>query len=354
MKSRTKIAMIPHRLWIVILMAIGLLVQCSPDDVLNPWDNDLPDLTDAIPWESLGSGRIVFQRIGPYPGAYEGVYVMDLDRKKSWALQFSLATAYHISPDGEKIVFSMYSGSNNAYDIYSVNIDGSHLQKLTGLIGQDRFPVWSAQGDRIHFWLEGSEPPALYTQSAVPRANDLRRIMNFLITEQQWIISPSGGVSVSSTGNIVYACNWNRTLDLAGLYLMDLEGNNLKRVVALPEDRDFESPVFSPDDQNIAYLSVAKDSLDGYQAMEIRLFNPADSSDIVLADLVAAGSKEWHVPSKWNNVYLTWSPDGSKLLFNLPEGDFTAHLYFIHADGSHLTQVTFADGVSDRFVSWGR
>lgn len=79
-----------------------------------------------------------------------------------------------------------------------------------------------------------------------------------------------------------------------------------------------------------------------------------DGSDIVLADLVASRSNEWYVQSKWNNVYLTWSPDGSKLLFNLPEDDFTAHLYFIHADGSNLTQVTFAEGVSDRFVSWGR
>lgn len=198
MKSLIKITIIPHRFWIVILMAIGLLVHCSPDEVLKPRDNDLPDLTDAIPWESLGSGKIVFQRIGPSAGTYKGVYVMDLDRKKSWTLQFSFATAYQVSPDGEKIVFAMYSGSNNVYDIYSVNIDGSHLQNLTGLPGQDRFPVWSAQGDRIYFWLEGSEPPALYTQSAVPEATDLQKIKNFVIEAQQWIISPSGGVSVSS------------------------------------------------------------------------------------------------------------------------------------------------------------
>ena len=54
-----------------------------------------------------------------------------------------------------------------------------------------------------------------------------------------------------------------------------------------------------------------------------------------------------------NDISVCWSPDGSKIAFNKKEeGDFISHIYIINSDGSGLTQVTFAEGVTDRSISW--
>jgi Tol biopolymer transport system component len=62
-----------------------------------------------------------------------------------------------------------------------------------------------------------------------------------------YLFLPSGAVSLSSSGKIAYVTNWNQSLGLAGLYTLDMDGNNLNLLVTLPEGRFFESPVFSPD-----------------------------------------------------------------------------------------------------------
>ena len=46
---------------------------------------------------------------------------------------------------------------------------------------------------------------------------------------------------------------------------------------------------------------------------------------------------------------------GSQIAFTRPDGkDVGTHVYLIRKDRTGLTQVTFADGVTDRGLSWGR
>lgn len=342
--------------WVFLLMVLPFLsfFSCDKNEVVGPEEPQLPALTDSIPYDQLGSGTIVFERTGPYPGEYNGSYVIDVNRRKSWALYFPLASHYCVSPDGKKIAFTMYSGPSSAYDVYTVNINGTNLEKLDALEGQDRFPSWSPDGSKIFFWVEGPNPPALYSQSPIPNAPDLRLIREFLLTQQRFIIDPSGAVSVSVTGKIAYVCNRNRDVNLAGLYTIDMDGENLTLIVPFTDGRDFESPVFYPNGQKIAYLSVLRDSMRTYQKIDIMQVDVDGKNNLLLASLPANGSKEWADNGKSNSVYLTCSPDGSKFLVNVPEGDFVSHIYLLNADGSNLTQVTFAEGVTDRCVSWGR
>ena len=51
------------------------------------------------------------------------------------------------SPDGETIAFSRDEGGN--VDIYTVNVDGSNLQRLTEAAGPDSLPVYTPSGDII-------------------------------------------------------------------------------------------------------------------------------------------------------------------------------------------------------------
>lgn len=243
----------------------------------------------------------------------------------------------------------MYSGTESAYDVYTVHIDGTNLEKLDALEGQDRFPSWSPDGSKIFFWVEGERLPSLYSQSPVPNATDLNLIATF---EKH---PPSGRFAISTAGKIAYVSNsyWMGH-NVTGLYIMNADGSNRQLIVTKPDDRDFESPVFYPNGQKIAYLSVLRDSLRNYQKIEIMQVNTEGGSPVLLATLPANGSEEWADNGKSNSVYLTWSPDGSKFLVNIPEGDFVSHLYLLNADGSNLTQVTFAEGVTDRCLSWGR
>ena len=56
----------------------------------------------------------------------------------------------------------------------------------------------------------------------------------------------------------------------------------------------------------------------------------------------------------WNNKSICWMPDGSRLVFNVPETDVVGHLWVVRRDGTGLTQLTNAPGVWDRSVSCSR
>jgi Tol biopolymer transport system component len=78
----------------------------------------------------------------------------------------------------------------------------------------------------------------------------------------------------------------------------------------------------------------------------------------LLTSIPASGQKQWNegafISYVGYEVNLTWSPDGSKLLLNVPKGDFVSSIFVINSDGSELTQLTSQQGVTDRCVSWGR
>ena len=54
-----------------------------------------------------------------------------------------------ISPDGQKVIF--YSENSGDRELYSINIDGSHLIQLTNSPGLDEDPNWSPDGTKITF-----------------------------------------------------------------------------------------------------------------------------------------------------------------------------------------------------------
>ncbi len=59
------------------------------------------------------------------------------------------AFAPSLSPDGQKLAFSLYVDSSG--DIYSMNHDGSGLTPLTSGPGWDNDSDWSPDGARIAF-----------------------------------------------------------------------------------------------------------------------------------------------------------------------------------------------------------
>ncbi len=69
-----------------------------------------------------------------------------------------------VSPDGERIVFSSQSVSNKIrnFDLYTINIDGSGLTRLTFHPGNDVCPVWSPSGKSVYFLSQRGDPKGNY------------------------------------------------------------------------------------------------------------------------------------------------------------------------------------------------
>lgn len=67
----------------------------------------LTPLTDKIPYQALGSGKIVFDQINDWEGG-TGFYVIDIDKKKTYAFRLNSLTRFpNISPGGTKIACSL-------------------------------------------------------------------------------------------------------------------------------------------------------------------------------------------------------------------------------------------------------
>jgi Tol biopolymer transport system component len=90
-----------------------------------------------------------------------GFYIINADgsdlRFLSWNSNYDMYPNW--SPDGSKILFSSCRNDSNPqgcssdrnYEIYSINLDGSDLTRLTNDPARDTFPVWSPDGKRIAF-----------------------------------------------------------------------------------------------------------------------------------------------------------------------------------------------------------
>jgi Tol biopolymer transport system component len=132
---------------------------------------------------------------------------------------------------------------------------------------------------------------------------------------------------------------------------LDADGSNIKHVISRPiEGEQLCSPAWSPDGQNIALLSLRRDST-GITSIAVVVYAPDGAGADTLVSLPASGVSIWGAND--NNYSLCWSPDGSQIAFTRPDGkDVGSHIYLIRKDHTGLTQVTFADGVSDMSLSW--
>lgn len=334
-------------LFIVILYTF-LNVSCSYEIPVEPDIFILPELTDPIPYEMLGQGKLVFERICPLDNCHSGVYVIDIDKRRSWGIGGGVINGPSISPDGQSIAYTSYTDLTTAYDVYIMNNDGTNRRRVSDIEGQERAPSWTTDGKYVLFYSfllrdfsHGFCP--LYRQSPVPNPPDRKLIIDFGRIDTPFVYIPEGPVSASITGELV--------VSTANIYKMNFDGSDFRSIVPRSEDYTMlHSPVWSPDGENIAYLSLLYDSSFVKLSISIILNNGDGDHPDTLVTLSAGGSSEW---SGANTYSVCWSPDGSKIAFTRPVGpEIGSHIYIINRDGTSLMQVTTAEGVTDRSLSW--
>jgi Tol biopolymer transport system component len=314
-------------------------------------------LSDDIPYSSLGSGKILFER--KYNQGGSVFYIMDADKKKSSGFKLnSLTTQPYISPDGNKIACSLLNSSDSQpnWNIYIMNTDGTSCFPAFQSNLQADYPTWNLDGSKIIFYTSGNNG-RLYMQSPVKNSSDTVKLTEFHYTDDpQWLIRPSGGFTITPDGNLIGVSNSKNPTGIIGIKPY-IGKSGVSVLISPSTDLTFvspnfgvESPVISPDGLKIAFLSIYSNPLENWISLTLYTMNTDGTN------LLVTGGIGGYKPTIGDGRYasLCWSPDETKILFAFPDGENASHLFVVNLDGSGYSQVTNQSGVFDSNVSWSR
>ncbi len=319
---------------------------CKGDFPSGPFPPEFPMLSDPIPFDQLAPGMLVFQRIGPPGNRYIGAYVVVTGQQRSRGISYVVVNDPSVSPDGIRIAFTTFSTVPTAEDVYVMDYNGTNREWVSDLAAKEQSPSWTFDGRQILFFAvpfaSTGDSIQLYRQSPVRYPGD--RVLVFDSGKRKPPVHLRGPVSASSTGTLLVAGD--------GIHTISSDGSEVNLLIPDPGGgKTLYSPAWSPDGQNIAALLVTRD-VAGIRSVAVLVYSADGMGADTLVTLLASATSEW----PGNNTYsLCWSPGGSQIAFTRPDGgDVGSHIYVIGKDRTGLTQVTFATGVIDRSLSWGK
>ena len=227
---------------------------------------------------------------------------------------------------GERIMF--VSDRDGNPEIYAMSPDGSAAKRLTKHDAIDRAPVWSPDGRRVAFVSNRGGRWGIYAMSV--DGSDAVHLTNNDANDRAPVWSPDGR-------RIAFLSDRDADRSYAPMtpeiYSMNADGSNAIRLT----DNDFEddAPIWSPDGQRIAFVSIRDGNADIY-AMN------ADGTEITR--LTKHNAADWQP---------AWSPDGQRIAFvSLRDADMShfppaSEIYSMNADGSDMTRLTHNDLVDE-------
>ena len=273
-----------------------------------------------------GPGRIIFTRLG---NGLMDIYGMDVNGQHLQKLTTSLAFEDwgSWSPDTFKIAFMSDRIPDSSYavrfQIYTMNSDGSSVSQLTfanpakdstGHVidtTSNFHPAWSPDGTKIAFASTRDTNPEIYLMD--PNGSNITRLTHNAADDAQPAWSPSGL-------KIAFASNRDGNDEI---YVMDANGAG--QVNLTNNTASDLAPAWSPDGTKIAFQSNRQTDF------AIWVMNADGSNPVRLTDPSTAAG----VPS--------WSPDGTRIAFE-QDGD----IWVMNTDGTRKIRITSgfqADGL---------
>jgi TolB protein len=238
------------------------------------------------------------------------------------------------SPDGKRIAFAG-TGTNDTYDLYVINADGTGLRQLTDTGDKaEGYPTWSPDGAPLLYTAASPDEEAAPLQITEP--DDARSEPVTVADVGVWGDWSPDGRQILYTG-----LNEPGEEGEGALWVVNSDGTGA-HVLDLPNVRGAYESSWGPDGR-IAFVAESgpNDAEDAVEANEdIWLMNPdgTDARKVV----TSVGSDHWPP---------TWSADGSRLMYTAEGTEIVSELAVVDLSTGDVTSLTDND-VYDMMPSW--
>ena len=226
--------------------------------------------------------------------------------------------------------------TNDQTDIYLMNTDGTNVERITNTSLVEFTHSWSPDGRRIafdvNFGILAMNDDGSWSVLLLESALSSAQDTAHFAIEPAW--SPDGGkiAYVKWTIPVLQSGGLDFDNEQRDIFVMDLDGGNITQLTDTPGGDEFV-PSWSPDGSRILYDFTPKGKNGDIWVMN------ADGSDQTRLTI--------HLE---NDSFPSYSPDGSQILFaSARDGD--NEIYLMTADSSDITQLTSNDA-SDWSPSW--
>jgi Tol biopolymer transport system component len=270
----------------------------------------------------------------------------------------SVTAAFQVSCLGASQVIAFTGNAPGLLAAFIVSPDGKGLTKLTPDTLLERDPLWSPDGQKL--LVVRVDPSFLFEALYVMNADGSDRtelVSATSVVDYRW--SPDGTRIAFSLGHMA------GSQLVSDLWVMRADGSGKMKL-----DSNAESPTWSPDGQQIAYVQdnispqiriVSSAGGGGDRRLtpdSLATIQPAWSPDGSLIAFVSVGPNElWVIrPDGGGLLNLTqgqaqedgpvWSPDGSRIAFNTGPNDepLESEVAVVNPDGSGRTTLTHHPG----------
>ncbi len=247
------------------------------------------------------------------------IYTMNADGTNVQRLTNNEAYDYPYAwaPEDSRILFVSTRDGNS--EIYTMNADGTNVQRLTDNDASDDYPLWSPDGSRILFVSTRDGNSEIYIMNA--DGTDVKRLTDNNVFDNNPLWSPDGR-------HILFESTRDGNSEI---YIMNADGTDVQR---LTDNDAYDYPYdWSSDGSRILFLSQR----DGNR--EIYTMN-AEGTDV--QRLTNNNINDWPT---------AWSPDGSRISFVSTRDGNDFEIYTMNADGTDVKRLTNND-VDDRHPWW--
>jgi TolB protein len=328
---------------LILMLILGLfafsILGCKKSDIEEEPEDDTEEISIGVNYADF-KGKMAFYR----SGEKDKIAVIDFDNKLTTVIDPKEGSHHYalLSPNGNTIVF-LSSDSH----IYTMSTDGGAIKQITSTNQfYNAFPVWNSDGTKIYYltWIISQtifiDGEVFFNISS--GGGNSTKIGEFLDGKV------CTGFSVSKDEvYLLLGLRIDKTPPASGIYLYEIQNQSLQQVVSIDDTLMAYSPVFSPDEKKIAYVTHPLNFNGDSASYNFKIMTAnVDGSDVQTVITIPITEHYRY------DINVIWSPDGNKLAFNKGmKQDRFDHLFIINPDGTGLTQITSGDG-HDATPSW--